>query len=83
MEVKYIDSNLGFAYLIVALYKDKYKMIFYNSYFIADNKRKVLIQNSKSLFNIYMCKIPKFLMKNSNLEYNKIYVIKYVDNLNL
>ena len=83
MEVEYIDSNLGFAYLIVALYKDKYKMIFYNSYIIADNKRKVLIQNSKSLFNIYMCKIPKFLIKNSNLEYNKIYVIDYDLNLNL
>ena len=83
MEVEYIDSNLGFAYLIVALYKDKYKMIFYNSYIIADNKRKVLIQNSKSLFNIYMCKIPKFLIRNSNLEYNKIYCIKYGDNLNL
>ena len=83
MEVEYIDSNLGFAYLIVALYKDKYKMIFYDSYIIADNKRKVLIQNSKSLFNIYMCKIPKFLIKNSNLEYNKIYVIDYDLNLNL
>ena len=83
MEVEYIDSNYGFAYLIIALYKDKYKMIFIDNYIYADNKRRVLIQNSKSLFNIYMCKIPKFLIKNSNLEYNKIYVIKYDDNLNL
>lgn len=83
MEFEYIDSNLGFAYLLVVLYKNKYKMIFFNSYVMADNKRKVLIQNSKSLFNIYMCKIPKFLIKNSNLEYNKIYVIDYDFNLNL
>lgn len=83
MDIEYIDSVSGFSYMLIALYKDKYKMIFYNNYVMCDNKRKVLIQNNKGLYNIFMCKVPRFLIKNSNLEYNTIYVIKYENNLNL
>ncbi len=78
-----IDSNTGFEYLIVCVYSNKFKMVFMENYQLANNKRLTLLKNNNDLFNVFMCKVPKFLRLNSKMEVNTIYIILNKNNLNI
>lgn len=82
MNVINLDCVLSFEYLLVVIYKDKLKLVFFDSYQRANNKRLTLLKNNNDLFNTYMVKVPSFIRKNSKMELNIIYVIKNKDSFN-